>query len=419
MGFGDILADVAAFANPFGAPSQGQWNLHRGVFIQNQAVGVQTITGNQSNSVIFFYEDKDPNPSQHTAIDTISDTGGRRLAVFEYPYVDGQKITDLGRRGETFVFNIKFHGLNYQQLFNQFLNIVVDYNGQGTLIHPIRGAIIVRFKEYEFQHRYDEWSAITIKATFVEDNTGTINGITLKPASQDSALRSALQFLTTTQSAISNGIFEVQALLRLPAAIINGMQQRLTSILGQASGLLGQLAATFSSNAQLQNLASQSQNVLGGVTGLSSGTNQTGVLPPVYQVGFDPTTQASINSQIAAFVAANTVTPQQAVFNTNQSRNAISAAIAEINLNFGNNGYSIMVQYRGLAVALQQATEAALASTQSLVILYKVPFPMSLRTVAQKNGLSPDTQNVIEALNPYLGSVNFIPTGTMLIVPAA
>lgn len=409
MALGDILSDVGAFANPFGAPSQGQWNLQRGVWRGNTS----------GKTMVFFYEKKDPSPTQKTAIDQIQDTGGRRLAVFEYPYVDGQKISDLGRKGETFVFNIKFHGLNYQQLFNQFLDVIVNQNEQGTIIHPIRGALIVRFKEYEFLHRHDEWSSVTIKATFLEDNTGAITLLQNQAASQDSALRSALQFLTNTQATISNAIFTVSAALLLPAALQASMKARLTSITGQASRLLGQLAATFSSNAQLQSLAAQSQNVAGGVTGLSSGTTQSGIAPPVYQVGFDPTTQASIDAQTSAFVNANTITPQQAVFNANQSRAAIAAAIAEVNANFGNQGYDIMVQYRGLAVVMQQATEASIASTQSLVKLFVTPFPMSLRTVAQKNGLSFDRQNDIEILNPYLGSVNYIPANTMLTVPVA
>jgi hypothetical protein len=186
---------------------------------------------------------------------------------------------------------------------------------------------------------------------------------------------------------------------------------------------LGQLAATFSSNTQLQNVAAQSANIAGGAPSLNSGTTVQGTslatLPAVYQVGFDPATQAAINAQIANFVAANTITPQQAVFNANQSRTAILAAINEIITNFGNYGYDLMLQYRGIAVSIQQATEAAIASSQNLVTVYVTPTNMSLRQIAFANGLSPDSQNAIETLNPYLGSVNYVPANTTLIVPAA
>lgn len=408
----NLLQDIGAFANPFGAPSQGQWNLQRGVYIGNTS----------KKSLIFFYEEKDPNPSQHTAIDQLSDSGGRRLAIFEYPYVDGQKIKDLGRKGETFVFNIKFHGLNYQTLLNQFIDVVINGNEQGTIIHPVRGALIVRLKDHEFQHHYDEWNAVTIKATFVEDNTGAVNAITIKPASPDSALRSALQTLTTAQATISQGLSDVAAVLLLPNAIVNSMKQRLTSVTGQASRLLGQLAATFSSSAQLQNLAAQSSKVVGGTPNLTAGTtsgNAQGNLPPVYQAGFDQATQSSVNAQIANYVNASQITPQQAVFNANQGRAAIAAAIAEVETNLGNDGYDINLAYRGIAIAIQQATESSIAATQNLVTIYITPQAMSLRTVADTLGLDPDKQNDIEALNPYLGSLNYIPKGTTLTVPVA
>ena len=139
----------------------------------------------------------------------------------------------------------------------------------------------------------------------------------------------------------------------------------------------------------------------------------------MFQVGFDPTTQDSINANIAAYVAANQITPQQAVFSANQARAAITAAIAEVNTNMGNYGYDIVVQYRGLATSIQQAVESSLAATQSLVTIYLVQQPMSLRQVAFANGLTADDQNAIEALNPYLASVNYIPAGTQVTVPVS
>lgn len=423
MAFTDLLGDLGNLANPFGASSQGQWNLSRGIY----------TTKVSNKSIIFFYETpKGENRTQRTAVDQITDSGSRRLAVYKYPYRDGQRVTDLGRDGETFTFNIKFHGDNYQTKFQEFLDVVVNSNEQGTLVHPVRsasttqGALTVRFHTWEFLHRFDEWNAVTIKATFIEDNTDALVATNKPRASQDTALRSALQFLTSTQAAISNAIFQVGALAGLPSSIMNAMNQRLTSLTGQVSRLLGQLATTFSSSAQLKQMASQSANLPGGMTSLSSGqvAGTAGVstassLPPVYQAGFDPATQAQIQTQLQAFVSANQITPQQAVFQANQARASISAAIAEIETNLGNDGYDIMVQYRALAVQIQQAVESSIAQTQSLVKVYTLPSPMSLRMIAKANGLTADDQNAIEALNPYLSSVNYLPTGTQITVPAA
>ena len=408
MGFTDL---IGSFANPFGAPSQGEWNLSRGVYTQKNGAG--------SKSIIFFYETpKGEDPSQKTAVDTITDSGGRRLAVYEYAYRDGQALADLGRKGETFTFNIKFHGPNYQTKFQEFLNVVVNSNQQGTLLHPVRGSLTVRFRDWEYNHRYDEWSTVNIKAVFVEDSTDLLSATNLPAASQDSALRSALQLLTNLQAAIQQSIFNAGALALLPNAIITAMQNRLTSITGQFSALLGTLAATYSTDAQLQSLAAQAATLTGGVTALTSGSTQAASLPPVFQVGFDPTTQSAINSQIQAFISANQITPQQAVFSANQVRAAITVAINEARTNLGNNAYDTEVQYRGMAVAVQTVTEAAISTAQSLITLYTVPYDMSLRKVAFLNGLTPDDGNTIEALNPYLASVNYVSQGTQLVVPA-
>jgi hypothetical protein len=419
------VGDLVASINPFGTSNLGQWNLARGVYTQKLPVG----TAGTAQSIVFFYETpKGEDRTQRTAIDQISDSGGRRLAIYEYPYRDGQAIKDLGRKGEKFTFNIKFHGQNYQVLFEQFIKVVANSKFPGTIIHPVRsgtsGAINVKFQDYEFIHRHDEFNSVTIKATFIEDQTDTLLQVNAKIASPDTGLRGALQTLSSTQQDISQAISDTSALLLLPGAIAASMQARLTSITGQVSRLLGQLASTFSSNSNIQSLAAQSSGLTGGLPTLNSGTTTNGSgtqtqLPPVFQVGFDPTTQASINAQISAFTSANTITTQQAVFNANQSRLAISAAISEASTNLGNDGYAIMLSYRGLAVSIQEATEACIAATQSLVKIYVTPSPMSLRTIAVKNGLQPDRQNDIEMLNPYLASVNYVPKGTSITVPAA
>ena len=94
---------------------------------------------------MFFVENKIGQlPGELSAVDTISDSGGRRLAVYEYPYVDGQAVQDLGRKGERFTFNIKFFGNNYQLLFKDFIERVSRSTETGTLNHPVRGSFQAR-----------------------------------------------------------------------------------------------------------------------------------------------------------------------------------------------------------------------------------------------------------------------------------
>lgn len=424
-----VLSDVSAFSNPFGATANGQWSISKGVF---------TTKDKPAKSIIFFYEVKHKDEKDGgflTAVDQIEDSGSRRLAIYKYPYRDGQGIADLGRDGETYSFNIKFTGQNYQQKLQEFLSVVVNNKTGGTLLHPVRsgsggvssGAISVRFHTWNFVHRHDEWNAVTIKAVFLEDNTDQILTANVPAASQDSALRSALQTLTAVQAQASALISSVSAVLLLPGAISSAMQQRLSSIVNQVSGLLGQLASTFSSNQQLQQLSAQSANVAGGVTSLNSGTvtttvsgkTQQALLPPVFQVGFDPTTQAAMNTQLSNFINANQVSTQEAMYTANQARTAILAAINEVNTNLGNYGYDTMVLYRTLSAQIQTVVESCIAAAQNQVTLYVVPNNMSLRMIASLNGLDPDDQNLIESLNPYLGSVNVIPKGSQILVPVA
>jgi len=418
MPFTDVFSDISAFSNPYGAPSNGQWNISKGIY--TNSVGQQLV--------FFVEQSKGENPKQKTAIDQISDSTGRRIAIYEYPYIDGQRTKDLGRKGEKFSFNIKFWGQDYQFKYQEFIRVVVNDKGPGTLLHPtysgIRGSIPARYLDSEIVHRYDEFNAVTLKVTFIEDNTGEISRRNYLP-SQDSTLRSALQTLTNVQSFIGGTIFQVGALLLLPKSMINAMKLRLESITSSITRLLGQLASTFSSNATAQNILSQTASTgNGNVANLNSGTVSNGVsqnaqLPPVYQVGFDPATQSLITSQIQNFINSNQVTTQQAVFAANQVRKLISDAIVEVNTNFGNSGYDVVLNYRTLAISIQEVVESCIALAQSNVKIYVVPSPMSLRVIAQKNGLNPDRQNDIESLNPYIGSINYIPRGTEIIVPAA
>lgn len=407
-----VFDDISAFSNPFGAPSKGEWNLSRGIYISSEG----------AIFAFFIEKRKGENKQAMTALEQTTDSSGRRLAVYEYPYIDGQRIDDLGRKGESYVLNIKFHGDQYQRLLQQFEQIVVNDSGGGTLVHPtlsaIRGNLSVKYQSHEAIHRYDEYNSVTLKVTFVEDNTGAIALRQLDAPPIDSILKSTLQTLVDAQAFIGNGIFEVGALLNLPGALINSMKTRLDSIIGQVSRLIGQVSATFSPSSNTASISAQAGQL--SVTTLNSGTSTSGnTLPPVFQAGFDPTTQASINDQRNNFINANQVTSQQAVFTSNQNRTAISDAIKEMDLIMGNLGYDMVISYRELSVSIQEMIEVSITASRTKVKVYEIPSPMSLRQVAKNNGLNPDRQNDIEALNPGLPSVNYIPTGSKLLVPAA
>jgi prophage DNA circulation protein len=413
---GSVVSDVTGFpgnlANPYGPASDGLWNLVEGSF-----------TNDETGQTTTFYFVENDRPDKATSISQINDGGSRRLAIYKYPYRDGQLVDDLGRDGETHTFEIKFFGQNYQTRLKEFIEEIVNRRASGKLSHPVRGVIPCRFSSWNFVHRHDEWNAVSIQATFVENNLGSAALVNAPPASPNMVLRTALQVLTDAQAAISEGIFRVSALLLLPDAIKASLKARADSLFGQVSRLLGQLAITFASDAHLRDLALRAQNEVNGFAGLDAGTTtspsgQPVTLPPVFQVGFTPADQQTMASQAAAFERAARVTPQQAVYSANQIRAGISTAIAEVREQLGNDGYEVELAYRGMAVQIQQAVESSISAATPAVIIFRVPSPMSLRMVAFLNGLSKDRQNDIEQLNPYLESVNWIREGTEIVVPA-
>jgi prophage DNA circulation protein len=429
MGLFDNISDlVPGLGNPFGLPSSGIWNLQQGSFTTgNAGAGILGALGNfigGGQTVTFYVENTIGQfPNQLTAIDVINDSGGRRLAAYDYPYVDGTTYQDLGRKGERFVMNIKFFGSNYQILFKNFIEVVTKTNQLGTLNHPVRGTFPARFLEWEFVHRHDEFNAVTIKATFVEDNINQTSKLNIFD-NINSALRNALQVLSSVVSAIQTLLSAAIALLNLPNQILTNLKTSLSNIQFLFSQLLAQLAATYSTDAQIQNTLSNAITT-GGALGANSGTttastaNPTGQIPPVYQVGFSAQAQASITTNLNNFINANQITPQQALFGANQVLNLIGSAIAEVTENLGNQGYSVVLQYRILAVQAQNVTQSAVSNIQTQVTMYTVPFDMSLRMIAFLNGLSVDRQNDIASLNPYLQSINYISRGTVVQVPAA
>jgi hypothetical protein len=370
---------------------------------------------------------------QVTSIDSITDQANRRLAVYEYPYLDGQQLRDMGRKGESYTFNIKFFGPNYQAKYKEFYNNVYRSNSIGILSHPvltaIRGVMYARLQSFEQVHRAEESNAVTIRATFIEDNAATIaagtNGQVDDP---DTALQKSLKTLVNTSAAISGYITVAAATLQIPGALTAALAQRKASIIGQISGLLGSLGSTFATGNDLLSLFAIAGPALGGVpdqtygtvaTRTVTGATQLTQVAPVFQTGLDPASQALVDSQIDQFANANQITPAQAVYSANEVRSSIGQAISDVESALGNYGYDIVVLYREMAVDIQTTVEACITAAQSKVKLYKVPTTMSLRMVAYKNGLAPERQNDIENLNPYLGSVNLVPAGSTITVPAS
>lgn len=406
-----ILSTLGGFSNPYGAPSREEWAINSAKF--------RLLDGSNLEILFFAAEPSEDRDGDKTALENVGDSGGRRLAIYEYPYRDGQAIEDLGRKGEKFVFNLTFFGPRYRDRYIEFYQKVIEQRAQGILTHPSIGDITARLSDYEFIHSHDQFNAVKLRCTFVEDSTtNTRDGqpSTDKIGAVDSFLRTALSTLTKVQAAVQQNIFAYESISLLPGAVVAAMRQRLSSVVNLHAGLLSKMAATFASDGSIVDLASNS----GGVTGSNSGTSAaTGrELPPVFQVGLAPAEAQVVAEHQDAFINANQVTATQLVYDTNRAREEVAEAIAYHESQLGSDAFDAVISYRELVVAYQKAAESCIKSAALQTVQYLVPYDMTLAEAAFLNKLSPDRMVDIDRLNPHIESANLLRQGDVVLVPA-
>jgi prophage DNA circulation protein len=94
-------------------------------------------------------------------------TGGRRLAIHEFPLRDGAFAEDLGRRGRIFAIEAFLIGPDYLPVLRRLEN-ALEQEGPGRLSHPYHGVRIVAVPEFNSQHLKNEGGIVKVSITFVE-----------------------------------------------------------------------------------------------------------------------------------------------------------------------------------------------------------------------------------------------------------
>lgn len=98
----------------------------------------------------------------------VDDTAAHATSVFEYPYVDGGEVEDLGTRPVLFSVNAVFFGENYQARLAALL-VALKARGHGELIHPVWGSIArAQVQEYGVRHSAEAPDFATVRISFVE-----------------------------------------------------------------------------------------------------------------------------------------------------------------------------------------------------------------------------------------------------------
>lgn len=343
------------------------------------------------------------------ALSQISDSGGRRKAKFAFPFLDGQLTNDMGREAETFTLEIVLHGNNYLSAFNELLTILNEPT-PGTLTHPVRGKIICGMEHYELIHQDSQRKAVAIKLTMTEHS---IEALQLSIAPNKSA-PSLLSKLTTAFTKIENAINAVQGVVFLAQSVKNQITQSLQAYQLSYSKVGGNMNSTFNAGGNIPALLPVQQGGLQSSTGAIVSNSVTNAISPN-----DPFAVAPANLLSKELQQALAIDHIQKDIET--TRTQIASIIGALEGAGGGQGalefYDNIVALRETVNDLLAAFVAGKQSSQISIVNFVTPQIMSVREVGFANDVAPDNSFQIVLLNPEIESLNFIPQGTVLMVP--
>lgn len=367
---------------------------------------IQEGSYGHDSSIVLFHVITSKSDYQ-AALPTISDIGGRRKVKYKFPYVDGQTTDDLGRKPESFDFEILIHGQRYLDGLKKLLKEFDDPR-PGTLVHPVRGTLIVAVEDVQIVHSQEKRKAASLKVVFIEHNF-TIGDI---KASKDVSVKGALSALLDAFSAIDKAITNVLGAVQFALSLRQQIAQLIADYKNQYTTTAQTINSSFNTrgSADIPGLLPVNQG--------GTGSPGTGATFPLTGSTIDDTAQNTLPA-----VAANDVAKQ-----VNASRATLASLIQQIQ-SMGNAPgdagtgpgslffHDTILDLKTGGVLLQDAFEKGVASSQAQVIDYVTPREMSLREIAFANGLSPNRFSDIFILNPELDSVNSVPPSTKIKVP--
>lgn len=366
----------------------------------NSLTGGLGLTGTQNSDLPFQGELSD-----------IRDQNARRKVVIEYPYRDGQTTNDLGRKGESFEFNVILHGQGYLAQYQKLKN-AFNKPTPGVLTHPIYGDVKVAVAEWEVTHQAVARRAMAIRVRFIEHSFEVSFSAEVKATDVKSALSKALSFL----GRISSAVERVQSLINVAQGVRATVQQLLEFFNTTFLDKLQKLNSTFNggSSADLPALLPTNQG------GASAGGGA--VVTDTFGVVTSPNDPfAAISSQQLSATTTEGLAILQAIDQVKEQVELANATIRQLEELENGQGALIFFdeiqELQNAQVALQEALEAGLASSNARVVNYVTPRLMTIREVAFDAGLDVERVSEIEILNPSLLSVNYIPEGTQLLVP--
>jgi prophage DNA circulation protein len=168
-------------------------------------------------------------------VESVSFSGGRRVAVYEMPGRDQAVTEDLGRKPRLAPFAAYVIGDDAQaQSFT--LIQALEAEGPGLLVHPVFGELMVNSTDYALTLSWDQGRALSLSLSFVE--AGELEFIDVDTGEELDAAADALDLsaadyitdaldtggmpgvLVDAMAAISAALDAVEAIVATPFAII-------------------------------------------------------------------------------------------------------------------------------------------------------------------------------------------------------
>ncbi|MEC3924647.1 DNA circularization N-terminal domain-containing protein [Citrobacter braakii] len=295
------------------------------------------------------------------------DSTSRVTAVYEYPYIDGGDIEDLGRKPRNLIMTTLFWGDDYETRLQSFL-AALDKRGNAELIHPVFGSMpYMQCIEYQASHEAENVDYCVVEVVFLQAKPEVPFFGSDNPLSQADIIFNQVQStLDMAQTAIDN----VLAPLRTAKKWMKRIKGLATTSLNMVTVLKGELTGFVSTTTDFINYPKAYMNDLQSALSLTSLSSKS-------SVSNNPGSYASTSSDVtgvagiimADWKSGNTslqevaALPEQLI--TGQTTSAVAtpsgSSVSDI---------AELVTATRIQIALQLATDASdILSDESVITL--------------------------------------------------
>lgn len=228
-------------------------------------------------------------------IDSHGASGGRRLALHEYPLRDLPYAEDIGRKAREFSIECYVLGADYMAARDRLIE-ALEAEGTGALVHPYLGSRRVAVRDYRLTESTRDGGLARFSITFVESGeraepNSRLNTASIVDSRADDAIAAvesdfASVFSTAGQpefvrTASTGTLGDVLSAIEAAGEAVPGVPSELTSFQSDLSGVSNGLTGLIQSPADL------GQRVTGLIGSLSGIASRPGSALRMYRGLFD------------------------------------------------------------------------------------------------------------------------------------